>query len=136
MILMMFFILGFIQYVSSINCYTCYGSGFYCSLPLDFDTGDESNENSIESKSYDSDYVCQSDHRYNPITDTEILILRGTKDCEELNVINHRIHCCYTDDCNRRLPHMIRQTLIYSNDQQYLSSMILTIFSILFQYVY
>ncbi|CAF2551359.1 unnamed protein product [Rotaria sp. Silwood2] len=108
---------------------------FFCSLPLDFDTGDESNENDIESIGYDSNYVCQSDHYFDPITGAEKISLRGIKYCEELNVINHRIYCCNTDHCNKWLPPMtIQTTFIYSNDQQYLPSMILTILSIMFQY--
>ncbi|CAF2551288.1 unnamed protein product [Rotaria sp. Silwood2] len=109
---------------------------FFCSLPLDFDTGDESNENDIESINYNSDYVCQSDHYFNPETRREQIILRGVKYCEELNVTNHRIYCCGTDHCNKWLPPMTIQTFIYSNDQQYFPSMILTILSIMFQYFY
>ncbi|CAF1518282.1 unnamed protein product [Rotaria sordida] len=136
MILIMFFVLGFIQYVLSIQCYTCHELDYICSLPLDFDTDDESNENKIDSLTYDSDYVCQSDHYFDPITNTEKLILRGIKYCEELNVISHRIYCCNTDNCNKWLPPMTIETFIYSNNQQYLPSMILIIFSIMLQYFY
>ncbi len=56
---MIFFslIVGFIQYGASIHCYTC--KSFFCSLPVNFDGGDESNENDVDVIHYASDYVCQ-----------------------------------------------------------------------------
>ena len=35
------------------------GLGSYCLIPLDFDAGDESNEDNVASVSYGRDYVCQ-----------------------------------------------------------------------------
>jgi hypothetical protein len=46
-----------IEHVLLIQCYTCYGLG-YCSLPLNFDGDDESNENDIEVSNYDPEYAC------------------------------------------------------------------------------
>ncbi len=50
---------GSIQCASSIKCYTCTESGYFCSLPLNLAGGEEHNENDIESVHYGSDYVCQ-----------------------------------------------------------------------------
>jgi len=50
---------GLIDHVSSIDCYTCSLSGFYCPLPLYLDAGDESNENPVGVSSYDIGYACQ-----------------------------------------------------------------------------
>lgn len=49
---------GSVEYASSIQCYTCIETGFYCSLPLNLDAGDESNEDSVASFGYDSDHAC------------------------------------------------------------------------------
>jgi hypothetical protein len=71
-----------------------------------------------------------------PKTGTEKLILRGTKHCKELNINNHRVHCCHTNNCNRWLPQITIQTDIYSNHQRRLPSMILLSFFVIFQYFY
>ncbi|CAF1021184.1 unnamed protein product [Adineta steineri] len=85
-----------------------------------------------------------SNHYISNKTGIEKVILRGTKHCTELNVINHRIHCCNTSNCNKNLPAMMRKRLVYginqrlaySNHQQYLPSIMLMLFAIIFQYYY
>ncbi|CAF3402715.1 unnamed protein product [Rotaria socialis] len=136
MLLTIFVVFGFIQHVASIQCFTCSQPGGFCSLPLNLDNGDESNESEIDSANYDADYFCQSDHYFDPNIDTEILILRGIQYCEELDVANHRTHCCQQDNCNQWIPPMTTRHIIYSNEQRVLSSMMLTIFSVVFQYFY
>ncbi|CAF1234164.1 unnamed protein product [Rotaria sp. Silwood1] len=143
MIIMIFFLSGLIEHTSSIQCYTCAGSDYYCSLPLDLDAGDESNENNVAISGYDVGHACLSDHSFDARTGEEKLILRGVKDCEELNIPNHRTHCCYTDNCNKQLPTMITRTLAdimpretrsESNNQCHISSIILIILNIFFQF--
>lgn len=51
--------LGLIQSAATIQCYTCNGPGFLCSLPLDVDAGDESNEGDVSSPHYAHGFVCQ-----------------------------------------------------------------------------
>ncbi len=77
----------------------------------------------------------QADRYIDSETGVEKLILRGVKYCEELDVINHRTYCCYTNNCNKWVPTMAIQTLIVSNYERYLPSMILVIGSIVFQYL-
>ncbi|CAF0900213.1 unnamed protein product [Rotaria sordida] len=140
-VIIIFLLLGSIERASAIQCFTCIESGFYCSLPFDLDAGDESNENNVAIFGYDADYACLSDHSLDVRTGQEKLILRGSKDCNELNIPNHRIHCCYTDNCNKQLPIMIIHSLAdivameprsKSNNQCYISSIILIILNIVF----
>ncbi|UJR14529.1 hypothetical protein I4U23_001525 [Adineta vaga] len=134
MILLLICFLGFIQSVTSIQCYTCNEPGFFCSLPLNVDGGDDSNENDINNPHYGYGFVCQSDHYIDLRTGREKLILRGTKHCENLNIVNHRTFCCNTNNCNKWLPNMKRRAYIPSNTQRHLSSMVLIGFSIITQY--
>jgi hypothetical protein len=55
----MFEHLDAIDYAMSIECYTCSESSHFCSLPLNLDGGDESNENNVDSFNYDSDHFCE-----------------------------------------------------------------------------
>lgn len=52
------FQLGMVGHTSSIQCYTCVESGYYCTLPLNLDAGDESNENNVATTEYDPGYAC------------------------------------------------------------------------------
>jgi hypothetical protein len=86
-----------------------------------------------------------------PTTGEEKLALRGVEHCKESDIINRRISCCNTDNCNRRIPPMTVQTDISSNNQRYfssnnqrhfssnnqryLSSMILIVLSLIFQFL-
>lgn len=157
--------LGLIEHVLSIQCYTCSELDFHCPLPLNLDGGDESNENAIDTFNYDSDFAClvnsikkwrkkttisiptslplfQSDHSMNPQNGEEKLILRGIQNCQELNIPNRRIHCCYSNNCNKQLPPMTIQTLadslrsagsiVESSSPQYFPSICVIVFSILF----
>ncbi|CAF2518795.1 unnamed protein product [Rotaria sp. Silwood2] len=110
-------------------------------MPFDLDAGDESNENNVVTADYDADYACLSDQSFDAETGEEKLILRGVKYCEELNIPNHRIHCCYTDNCNKQLPKMITlsladimpmETKLASNNQRHISSIILIILNMFF----
>ncbi|CAF0837086.1 unnamed protein product [Adineta steineri] len=136
--------LGLIPYVLSIRCYTCESIGHFCTLPLNIDGGEDHNEYDIPNPRYDAGHVCMSNHYISNKTGVEKVILRGTKHCTELNVINHRIHCCNTSNCNKNLPTMMRKRLVYginqrlahSNHQLYLPSIMLMLFAIIFQYYY
>ena len=49
---------GLIRPVSSIQCYTCNESGHHCPMPLNLDGGDESNDNEVNSMTYNADHYC------------------------------------------------------------------------------
>ncbi|CAF1036025.1 unnamed protein product [Adineta steineri] len=114
----------------------CTKSGFNCSLPLNFDNGDESEENDIVIASYPSHYVCMRDHSYNPITQKHKIILRGVEDCEDVNESNHRVYCCYEDRCNRHEPQITIKPIadLTSSSQILISSIILIVITMIFQY--
>lgn len=78
-----------------------------------------------------------------PKTSVEKLVLRGIEYCEEINIPNRRVHCCYTNNCNKQLPPMTIKTLsdmmsegsmINSNGYEHISSLILIILTIVVQY--
>ena len=50
--------IGFVPYTLSIKCHTCNAWGYGCPLPINFDGGDESNENEVDIIAYDPGYVC------------------------------------------------------------------------------
>ncbi|CAF4136389.1 unnamed protein product [Adineta steineri] len=104
MMLKIFLLLGLIDYISTRDCYVCTESGYNCSLPLNFDSGDESRENDIAIASYPSNYVCMRDHSYNPNTQEHKIMLRGIANCQDVNEPNHLVYCCNTDNCNRYGP--------------------------------
>ena len=79
----------------------------------------------------------------NPRTGGEKLILRGIDNCEEIDIPNRRVHCCYTDYCNKHLPTVNIKTLsdlmtdemdIDSNGYESIPSLILIISATLVQY--
>lgn len=37
--------------------------------------------------------------------------MTGVRFCEEIDIDNHRVHCCYTDNCNNHPPEMRIKTL-------------------------
>ncbi|CAF0742992.1 unnamed protein product [Adineta ricciae] len=98
MILILFCFLGLIQSITSIQCYTCNQPGFLCSVPLNVDGGDDSNENDVSNPHYGYGFVCQSDHYIDNRTGVEKIILRGIKHCEDLNIVNHRRYCCHSNN--------------------------------------
>ncbi|CAF4334099.1 unnamed protein product, partial [Adineta steineri] len=74
------------------------------------------------------------DHSYNPNTQEHKIILRGIADCDEIDEPNHRVYCCYTDNCNRYTPQItIRipanlttiESERESSSQNYISSIML-----------
>ncbi|CAF1289389.1 unnamed protein product [Adineta ricciae] len=109
--IVIFLLFGFIHQLDAIQCYTCNEGGFYCPMPLYFDAGDESNENTIDTAGYDPSYSCMSAQSWNPSTGETKVILRGIKDCEEVDEANHRVNCCFTNYCNKHLPAMHIKTL-------------------------
>lgn len=135
----------FIQRLWALECLTCHGHGNFCTLPLNLDTEDESNENDADTGRYNDDFYCevrfttreqikikikfislyfQSDHSFDPKTGKEKLILRGTQVCEELDIPNHRRHCCQSNNCNKVFPPLSWQALADVNpmDARYLTS--------------
>ncbi|CAF2092283.1 unnamed protein product [Rotaria magnacalcarata] len=137
---MIFLLFGTVKYASSIHCYECVEPDGYCPLPLNLDPGDESNENNIATSEYDNDYACMSDHLLKVLTEEETIILRGEKNCQELNEPNHRVYCCFTDYCNKILPPMISKSLAdlmpfdesrKSNNLHYVPSTILIVLNII-----
>ena len=84
------------------------------------------------------------DQSFNPLTQRETVILRGIENCQEINVPNRRVHCCYTDHCNKhRLPMSINPTIdvsggtndLKSNCYLNLSSTILACLTIIMKYI-
>ena len=72
------------------------------------------------------------------------MILRGIEHCEEIDKPNHRVHCCYTNHCNKQQPKLVIQTktvpaakgfITKSNAQRHISSIILVAFTMILQYV-
>ena len=79
----------------------------------------------------------------NPRTGEEKIILRGIDNCEEIDMPNRRVHCCYRDNCNKQLPAMNVKTLtdlirdemdIDSNGYEHIPSLVLIISAILVQH--
>lgn len=79
----------------------------------------------------------------NPRTGQAKLILRGIDHCEEIDVPNRRVHCCYTDNCNKQLPALNIKTLsdmmseemeIDSKGYEHIPSLMLSILAIVVQY--
>jgi hypothetical protein len=73
------------------------------------------------------------------------MILRGINGCQEINIPNRRVHCCYTSSCNKQQPPMTVKTLsdlsdetkdLKSNCQLNLPSIILICSIIIMQYFY
>lgn len=65
------------------------------------------------------------------MTREEKLIVRGISHCEEINIPNRRVHCCYTNNCNKHLPPMTIETYVDSyGSQSNLPSIALIFFSI------
>ncbi len=54
----MIFLIGLIEHVSSIQCYTCNELGNHCPTPFNPDGGDESDDIEIPTHNYDSDHAC------------------------------------------------------------------------------
>ncbi|CAF1429041.1 unnamed protein product [Adineta steineri] len=141
--LKIFLLFGLIDYISTRDCYMCNESGNYCSLPLNFDSGDESRENDIVISSYPSNYACMQDDSYNPVTQEHKIILRGIPDCQPLDQPKHRVYCCYTNNCNKNDPpifdrpsadFMPRELPLESSGPNHISSTILIGITMIFQY--
>jgi hypothetical protein len=73
------------------------------------------------------------------------MILRGINVCQEINIHNRRVHCCYTNNCNKQQPPMTVKTLsdlsdgtndLKSNCQLNLPSIILICLMTIMQYFY
>ncbi|CAF1035924.1 unnamed protein product [Adineta steineri] len=114
----------------------CTGSGNYCPAHLNFDGGDESNEQDIVTAPYGPNDVCMNDHSYNPITQEHKIIIRGIESCQPLDEPNHLVYCCYTDNCNRYAPKITYRSSgdLMSSSQNHISSIMLIGITMIFQY--
>ena len=56
-------------------------------------------------------FASKSIHSFNPATGKEGLILRGIRECEDVDEPNYRVYCCRTNNCNKYLPPMNTRTL-------------------------
>jgi len=57
-LILLIFLIGLIEHVSSIQCYTCNELGNHCPTPFNPDGGDESDDIEIPTHNYDSDHAC------------------------------------------------------------------------------